>query len=66
MTIAAGTASKTVSLAGVTTSSMVLATSQTNAAVWVKSATPAGGSFTIRLTGNAPSGGVKVAYFVLN
>ena len=66
VTIAAGTSSKTVTLAGVTTASMVLATSQTNAAVYVKSATPASGSFTIRLTGNAPTGGVKVAYFVLN
>jgi hypothetical protein len=66
VTIAAGTASKAVTLTGVTTSSMILATAQTNAAVYVKSATPASGSFTIRLTGNAPSSGVKVAYFVLN
>jgi hypothetical protein len=45
---------------------MVLATSQQNATVFVRSAVPASGSFTIRLSGAAPSGGLKVAYFVLN
>ena len=65
-TIAAGTSSKTISLAGVTTASMVLATAQQNATVYVKAVVPAGGSFSIRLTGNAPTGGLKVAYFVLN
>jgi hypothetical protein len=32
----------------------------------VKAAVPGSGSFTIRLTGKAPTGGLKVAYFVLN
>jgi hypothetical protein len=66
VTVSAGTTSKTVSLAGVTTSSMVLATAQQNASVFVKAAVPAAGSFTIYLNGNAPAGGLKVAYFVLN
>jgi hypothetical protein len=29
-------------------------------------AVPSNGSFRILLTGNAPAGGLKVAYFVLN
>jgi hypothetical protein len=66
VTIAAGTASMTVNLAGVTTSSMVVATAQQNVNVFVKAAVPAGGSFKIFLNGNAPAGGLKVAYFVLN
>ena len=45
---------------------MVLPTAQQNASVFVKAVVPASGSFTIRLTGNAPTGGLKVAYFVLN
>jgi hypothetical protein len=65
-TISAGTSSKAISLARVTTSSMVLATAQQSAGVYVKAAVPNNGSFTIRLTGNAPTGGLKVAYFVLN
>jgi hypothetical protein len=65
-TIAAGASSKTISLGGVTTASMVLATSQQNSSVFVRSAVPASGSFTIRLSGPAPTGGLKVAYFVLN
>jgi hypothetical protein len=65
-TIAAGASSKTISLAGVTTASMVLATSQQSSSVFVRSAVPASGSFTIRLSGAAPTGGLKVAYFVLN
>jgi hypothetical protein len=64
--IAAGTSAKMISLAGVTTASMVLATSQQNSTVFVRSAVPASGSFTIRLSGLAPTGGLKVAYFVLN
>ncbi len=64
--VAAGSAARTVALAGVTTASMVLATSQQNAAVFVRSAVPANGSFTIRLSAVAPSAGLKVAYFVLN
>jgi hypothetical protein len=66
VTVVAGTSSKTVTLAGVTTSSMVLATAQQAKAVHVKAAVPGTGSFTIRLTGKAPVGGLKVAYFVLN
>jgi hypothetical protein len=66
VTIAAGTASKTVSLGGVTTSSMVIGTAQQNGNVFVKAALPSGGSFKLFLTGNAPVGGLKVAYFVLN
>ena len=45
---------------------MVVATAQQNGTVLVKAAVPAGGSFTIFLTGNAPGSGLKVAYFVLN
>jgi hypothetical protein len=66
VTVPAGSASTTVSLAGVTASSMVVATAQQNGSVFVKAAVPAGGSFKIFLTGNAPAGGLKVAYFVLN
>jgi hypothetical protein len=66
VTIPAGMASNTITLSGVTTSSMVIATAQQSASVHVKAAVPAAGSFTIYLTGNAPSGGLKVAYFVLN
>ncbi len=65
-TISAGTSSKTISLSRVSIGSMVLATAQQSAGVYVKAAVPAHGSFTIRLTGNAPAGGLKVAYFVLN
>jgi hypothetical protein len=66
VTIASGTASKTVTLPGVTAASMVVATAQQNGSVFVKAAVPAGGSFTIFLNGNAPGSGLKVAYFVLN
>ncbi len=66
VTIAAGTASKKVTLAGVTPASMILATAQQDATVSVRSAVPASGSFTLHLTGKAPAGGLKVAYFVLN
>lgn len=64
--IPAGSAIRTVTLSGVTTASMILVTAQQNAAVFAKSAVPASGRFTIRLSGNAPTGGLKVAYFVLN
>jgi hypothetical protein len=65
-TVGAGSGSKTVTLAGVTTSSMVIVTAQQNASVTVKAAVPGTGSFRIFLTGAAPTGGLKVAYFVLN
>jgi hypothetical protein len=64
--VAEGTSSKTVTLTGVTTSSMVLATAQQAKATHVKAAVPGTGSFIIRLTGKAPVGGLKVAYFVMN
>jgi hypothetical protein len=66
VTILAGKNFRTVALAAVTTASMILATSQQNKGVYVKAAVPGTGSFTIRLTANAPTGGLKVAYFVLN
>jgi hypothetical protein len=64
--VAAGTASKTVTLSAVTSNSMILATAQQNVSQSVKAAVPGNGSFTIYLTGNAPGSGLKVAYFVLN
>lgn len=66
VTLPKGTSKKTVSMAGVTAASMVLATAQQNTSVSVKAAVPAAGSFKIVLTGKAPPGGLKVAYFVLN
>jgi hypothetical protein len=66
VTIAAGTTSKKITLTGVTTASMILATAQQDSTVYIRSAVPASGSFTIHLTGQAPTGGLKVAYFVLN
>jgi hypothetical protein len=69
VTIPAGTNHATVSLARVTAASMVIATAQQSAGVAVRAAVPAdpvGGKFTIYLTGNAPAGGLSVAYFVLN
>ena len=48
------------------TSSMILATAQQFKGVFVKAAVPGNGTFTIYLTGNAPTGGLMVAYFVLN
>jgi hypothetical protein len=66
VTVQAGKDFRTVTVAGVTTASMILATSQQNKGVYVRAAVPGTGSFTIRLTANAPTGGLKVAYFVLN
>ena len=69
VTITAGTDSVSVSLAKVTASSMILATAQQSSGVSVQAAVPAvpaNGKFTIYLTGNAPAGGLSVAYFVLN
>ena len=45
---------------------MVLATAQQSKDVYVKAAVPGAGKFTIQLTAKAPTGGLKVAYFVLN
>ncbi len=64
--VTAGSNGKTVTLAGVTKASMVLATAQQDGAVYVRSAVPGNGQFTIHLTGPAPTGGLKVSYFVLN
>jgi hypothetical protein len=64
--VAATRASKVVSLSGTTSNSMILAIAQQNANVFVKATVPGNGSFTIYLTGAAPAGGLKVAYFVLN
>lgn len=66
VTIAAGVDSKAVTLGGVSSNSMILVTAQQASSVSVKAAVPSSGSFTIYLTGNAPTGGLKVAYFVLN
>ncbi len=66
ITVGAGSSGKTVTLAGVTKSSLVLATAQQDNAVYVRSAVPGNGQFTIHLTGPAPTGGLKVSYFVLN
>jgi hypothetical protein len=65
-TVAVNTASLVVNLSGTTANSMILATAQQNTSVFVKAVVPAAGSFTIYLTGNAPAGGLKVAYFVMN
>jgi hypothetical protein len=65
VTVPAGAASKKVTLAGVTSASMILATAQRDGTVYVRSAVPASGSFTLHLTGQAPADGLKVAYFVL-
>ncbi len=63
--VAAKKTSVKVTLAGVRTSSMILATLQTDAgAVAVANAVPATGSFTIKLTA-APTKTVKVAWMVL-
>ncbi len=63
--VAAKKTSVKVTSAGVTTSSMILATLQTDAgAVAVANAVPATGSFTIKLTA-APTKSVKVAWMVL-
>lgn len=64
-TVAATKKSVTVNLAGVTTSSMVIATLQTAAgAIGVANAVPATGKFTINLMA-APTGAVKVAWFII-
>jgi hypothetical protein len=45
---------------------MVVATAQQIGNVFVKAAVPGPGLVNLILTGNAPVGGLKVAYFVLN
>ncbi|MEI7745440.1 MAG: hypothetical protein WCK58_17015, partial [Chloroflexota bacterium] len=64
--IAAGKASLTVSLSGVTTASLIIAVLQTNrAGSYVQAAVPATGSFTIHLN-KAVTAATSVAYLVLN
>jgi hypothetical protein len=64
-TVAAHTTKVTVTLAGVTTASLILATAQAIAAkVAVEAAVPGSGSFTITLT-KAPTVALPVAWFVL-
>ena len=66
VTIAAGASSLKVTLAGVTTSSLVLANLQSNrAGFYVQAVVPASGSFTIYLN-KATTAATFVAYFVLN
>jgi hypothetical protein len=63
--VAASKKSVSLTSAGVTSSSMILATPQTAAgAIAVANAVPASGSFTINLTA-APTSSVKVAWFVI-
>jgi hypothetical protein len=64
--VAAGAASATKTLAGVTTASMILALFATNeAGVWVRAAVAGAGSFTIYFNTPLPTS-ASVAYFVLN
>ena len=66
-TIPAGASSAVVTLAGVTATSMVQATLQKHAAGFtVESAVPAAGSFRIWLNKPAPTGGLPVAWIVLD
>jgi hypothetical protein len=66
-TVGSGSKSVTVTLAGVTVSSMVTATVQQTEGYFVQAAVPAAGKFTIYLN-KAPvsPATVKVAYLVLN
>jgi hypothetical protein len=66
-TVPSGAKTLTVSMAGVTTSSMILATAQQGGGFYVKGAVPAAGSFTIAIN-KAPAAPqtVKVAFLVLN
>jgi hypothetical protein len=64
--VSAGHASRTITLAGVTTSSMILATLQTRrTGVYVAAAVPASGRFTVYLN-KAVTSTTYFAYFVLN
>jgi hypothetical protein len=65
--VLAGHRSITRTLAGVTATSLVLATLQQDSGSFlVQSAVPAAGSFTINLNANAPTGGLAVAWIVLS
>jgi hypothetical protein len=64
--ISAGHSTRKIYMAGVTTSSYIIATPQTNrAGVFVQSVVPASGSFTIHLN-KAVSGTTYVGYLVIN
>jgi hypothetical protein len=64
--ITAGHASRTVSMAGVTTSSYIIATPQTNrAGIYIQSVVPAAGKFTIYLN-KAVTGTSYIGYLVIN
>jgi hypothetical protein len=65
VSVPAGAKSVQVTMSGVTTTSMILATVQQSGAFYVKSAVPSSGSFTININ-KAPGSPVAVAYFVLN
>jgi hypothetical protein len=65
-TISAGASSKTVTLSGVGSSSMVFAVlAQSRSGRWVRAVVPASGSFTIYLN-NTVSSDTKVSWFVLD
>ncbi|CAA9367367.1 MAG: hypothetical protein AVDCRST_MAG93-8085 [uncultured Chloroflexia bacterium] len=67
VTIPAGSSRAVVTLAGVTTASIILATLQEHAGGFtVESAVPRSDSFTIWLNQAAPSGGLPVGWFVIN
>jgi hypothetical protein len=64
--VAAGHATKTVTVAGVTSSSMIMALMQTNrSSRWVRAVVPASGKFTIYLNASVSST-TYVAWFILN
>ncbi len=63
--VSSGQTSVTVTMSGVTTSSMILATVQQSGGFYVKYAVPASGSFKIVIS-KAATSTVKVAFFVLN
>jgi hypothetical protein len=65
VTVAGGTSSVTKTLAGVTSSSLILAVlGQDRAGVWVRAAVPSAGTFKVILNKNVASA-TKVTYFVL-
>jgi hypothetical protein len=62
VTVAAGTSSLAVTLSPVAIGSMIIATAQQNTSMSLKAAAPTTNAFTIYLTGNAPTGGLKVLH----
>jgi len=54
-------------VAGLTAQNIVIATlQQDKAGVYVRSAVPKAGKFVLTLSANAPTGGLKVGWFVLS